>query len=89
MLAGLAVEDRICSGCATDLHLSTNPELARQGVDVNDEIVCHVCAAKEEYLAELRESHKDDEGFFYGRAIVAQLVSTEVPTPTDDSEAVN
>ena len=85
-LQGWRLRTGSVQGCAHDLHLSTNADLARQGVDVNDEIVCYVCAAKDEYTAQMQESHKDDPEFWYGRAIVAQLLTTE--TPTDDSEAV-
>lgn len=85
-VAGLLIDDRSCASCGTDLALSMDADLAAAGVDVNEDGVCWVCAAKEERRHVLDERHEKDPSWWYGRALTAQLVTTD--RPTDDESGV-
>lgn len=79
-IAGLVVEDRVCSGCSNDLGLSTDPDMAAQGVDVSDDVICFVCQAKAEHKRVLDKQHEKQPEWWDGRSLVAALVSTDKPT---------
>lgn len=68
------LEDTTCASCQNDLLRSSDADVARLGVDVDDTVVCWSCAAKEQHERHLHEVHKDNPSFFDGRALIATLL---------------
>lgn len=73
ILASMKTDDLLCRGCSNDLRLSTDDDVARKGIDVDDTSVCWGCAAKAQYKRSMEKKHENDPSWWDGRTLIASL----------------